>query len=281
MPELPEVETVCRGLQPHLEGQKIVRIQQNRADLRFPIPLNLSDILLNHRITHIHRRAKYMLWDVEGGHIVLCHLGMSGKFSIVAKSSYQPQKHDHLVFETEAGTIISYNDPRRFGFVETLPKDEQEQHKLLKDIGPEPLGNMFSAPYLKDVFQGRKTSIKSALLNQKYIAGLGNIYVCEALFLAGISPKKEAGKVSLPKLELLVQAIRTVLRDAIEAGGSTLKDYAQANGELGYFQHRFKVYGREGEPCLKCAAEKLDSPPTIQRIIQQNRSTFYCATCQR
>lgn len=281
MPELPEVETVCGGIRPVLEHKFITKVIVNRPDLRFPIPLNLGRVLEGRKITRVFRRAKYMLWQVETGEIVLCHLGMSGRYTILPKQSYQPQKHDHLIFETAEGMVLVYHDPRRFGFIDVIAPDQMETHKLLKDIGPEPLGNDFSGESLQKALQGKKSSIKAALLNQKIVAGLGNIYVCEALYEAKISPTRQASSLTEDEIEVLVPVIRDVLQTAIRAGGSTLKDYAQANGDLGYFQHQFKVYGREGEVCLHCQGQKLDTTPVIQRIIQQNRSSFYCPLCQR
>jgi formamidopyrimidine-DNA glycosylase len=278
MPELPEVETVSRGLAPYLEGHTLVRVEQRRKDLRFPFPKNFAKRLLNRRVERIQRRAKYMLVYLDDANVLIIHLGMSGRMTITppGKPAPEPGKHDHVIFGTDAGAVIMYNDVRRFGMMTLEAESKLDQHPLLRDIGPEPLGNEFSGAHLSEALKGRKTPIKSALLDQKIVAGLGNIYVCEALFRAGISPKRLASTVAGARAERLVPEIRKVLEEAIAKGGSTLKDYVQADGELGYFQHEFKVYGREGEPCPGCDCKK-----SIERIVQAGRSTFFCAKRQR
>ncbi len=285
MPELPEVETVRRGLEPVLAGARLKRVTANRADLRFPLPEKFSARLKGARIEHLTRRAKYLLADLDTGETLVMHLGMSGRFTIIDArrqpgdfyySAPPDPTHTHVVFETEAGARIEYNDPRRFGYMDLIPSAALDAHKMFKGLGPEPLGNAFSGVTLAKAFLARKQNVKATLLDQRVVAGLGNIYVCEALHRAGISPLRAAGKVSAPRREALVQAICAVLRDAIEAGGSSLKDYARADGALGYFQHRFRVYDREGQACPTqgCGG-------TVRRILQAGRSTFYCATCQR
>lgn len=285
MPELPEVETVRRGLEPVLAGARLKRVTANRADLRFPLPANFSARLKGARIESLSRRAKYLLATLDTGETLAMHLGMSGRFTII-DSARQPgdfyystppdPAHTHVVFETEAGGRVEYNDPRRFGYMELIPTAELGAHKLFAGLGPEPLGNEFNAAALGAAFRGRKQNVKATLLDQRVVAGLGNIYVCEALHRAGISPRRAAGKVTAPQREKLAGAVRAVLRDAIEAGGSSLKDYAQADGALGYFQHRFRVYDREGQPCRTKGCDGV-----IRRLVQAGRSTFYCPNCQR
>jgi len=278
MPELPEVETVCRGLAPFLEGHRFVRVEQRRKNLRFPFPKGFVKRLQGRQVERIHRRAKYILTYLDDSTVLIIHLGMSGRMTITAPGNTAPEpgKHDHVVFETEAGAVIMYNDVRRFGLMTLEQEDKLDQHPLLKDIGPEPLGNQFSDSYLSAVLKGRKTSIKAALLDQKVVAGVGNIYACEALYRAGISPRRTADSVAGKRAERLVPAVRNVLEEAIAKGGSTLRDYVQTDGELGYFQHEFAVYGRENEPCPDC-----DCGKSVQRIVQSGRSTFYCAKRQR
>jgi formamidopyrimidine-DNA glycosylase len=285
MPELPEVETVRKGLSPVLVGARLTRVTANRADLRFPLPANFAKRLQGRRILTLTRRAKYLLAALDSGETLAMHLGMSGRFTIVGKNK-QPgdfylaaptnPTHTHVVFETENGARVEYNDPRRFGFMELIETDAVEEHKFFAGLGPEPLGNTFSGAGLHAALKGRKQNIKVTLLDQRVVAGLGNIYVCEALWRAGISPKRAAGKVTLPKGEELARTIRDVLSEAIDAGGSSLKDYAQADGALGYFQHRFSVYDREGKDCARkgCSGR-------IKRFEQGGRSTFYCSVCQR
>ena len=282
MPELPEVETVVRGLRPKLEGHVLQQVEQRRPDLRFPLPENFARRLTGRRVERIQRRAKYMLMFLEDGQVLLCHLGMSGRMTIVeppsgakgSKGRLPLDKHDHVIFTTEAGTEVRFNDARRFGIMDLVAAEDLDAHPLLRDLGPEPLGNDFNGPGLAAALAGKRTPIKAALLDQRVVAGLGNIYVCEALYFAGISPRRQAYTVQGNRAEKLAAAVRQVLTRAIEAGGSSLRDYVQADGELGYFQHEWAVYGREGEPCKTCGTP-------IKRLVQSGRSTFYCPRCQR
>ena len=275
MPELPEVETVMRGLDARLTGQRIKRTTLHRADIRWPVPPELPRVLTGARVLGFRRRGKFMLMRLDNGQSVLIHLGMSGRMLIDAP----PAAHEHLTIETEDGCRVGFVDPRRFGALDLVPTPEEDSHKLLAGMGPEPLGNEFSAPVLAAALKGKATSIKAALLDQRIVAGIGNIYASEALFRAGIDPRRQAGKISRPRIEGLVQAIRDTLREAIAAGGSSLRDYVQPSGELGYFQHAWKVYGREGELCERCPG-----PPAcagIKCITQSGRSTFYCQKTQK
>lgn len=283
MPELPEVETVRRGLAPAMEGVVIEKADVNRPDLRWPFPDRMAERLTGRRVERLRRRSKYILADLSDGETLLIHLGMSGRMTVsgdplgrFAHDHPTPEKHDHVVFHMANGARVTFNDPRRFGAMDLLPTDTAERHKLLSRIGPEPLGNDFSEPYLIEAFKGRSTPVKNALLDQRIVAGLGNIYVCEALYRARVSPRRKAGQISGKRVAALVPVIREVLREAIEAGGSSLRDFRQADGELGYFQHSFDVYGREGDPCKTegCGAR-------ITRIVQSGRSTFCCMQCQR
>ena len=283
MPELPEVETVRRGLIPAMEGQIIARAQVNRPDLRWPFPENMAERLTGKRVLRLRRRSKYILADLDSGETALIHLGMSGRMLVSGDPLGQfvhdhpaTEKHDHVVLDMDNGARITFNDPRRFGAMDLFATDGADTHPLLASIGPEPLGNSFDEPYLVAALAHRNTPMKAALLDQKTVAGLGNIYVCEALFRSKIHPTRPARKVSKDRLSRLVPVIREVLRDAIEAGGSSLRDFRQADGELGYFQHSFDVYGREGAPCRTPGCNS-----TIRRIVQSGRSTFYCPTCQR
>lgn len=283
MPELPEVETVRRGLAPVMEGQVIAQADVNRPDLRWPFPEQMANRLTGQRVERLRRRSKYILADLSSGETLLIHLGMSGRMlisgdplGVFVHKHPAPEKHDHVVFHMENGARITFNDPRRFGAMDLMETATAEQHKLLSVIGPEPLGNDFHESHLIDAFKGKMTPVKAALLDQKVVAGLGNIYVCEALFRAGISPRRKAGRIARPRVAALVPIIRQVLSDAIEAGGSSLRDFRQADGELGYFQHSFDVYGREGEPCRTPGCTG-----TVGRIVQSGRSSFFCAQCQR
>ena len=270
MPELPEVETTVRGLARFLEGQRIARVQVNRPDLRRPFPPDLVQTLTGASVTTLGRRAKYGLVHTDRDVTMVFHLGMSGRWRIEPQ---KPEKHDHLVLETGSGHILALNDARRFGSVDLVPTVALEAWGPFAAMGPEPLGPGLTARHLKVAFKDRISAIKLLLLDQAIVAGLGNIYVCEALFRAGIRPDKPAGKVSLAALERLVPAIRAVLAESIAAGGSTIRDYAQPNGELGYFATSWQVYGREGESC-SCGAP-------VQRFVQGGRSTFWCRKCQK
>ncbi|MEP5152413.1 bifunctional DNA-formamidopyrimidine glycosylase/DNA-(apurinic or apyrimidinic site) lyase [Planktotalea sp.] len=283
MPELPEVETVKRGLAPVMEGARIVQANVNRPDLRWPFPENMAKRLTGATIQRLRRRSKYILADLDTGESLLIHLGMSGRMLISGAKvgsfthDHPPaEKHDHVVFHMESGARITFNDPRRFGAMDLLKTETAEQHKLLSVIGPEPLGNSFDTDYLIKALSNKASPIKSALLDQRIVAGLGNIYVCETLYRAGISPLRKANQISKPRVATLVPIIRDVLNEAIDAGGSSLKDFRQASGDLGYFQHSFDVYGREGDACrtTECKSE-------IKRVVQSGRSTFYCSNCQR
>ncbi len=289
MPELPEVETVRLGLQPALEGRTITRAIVRRGDLRVPFPPRFAERLTGRKVKALTRRAKYILAALDSGETLVIHLGMSGRMSVyaqgkrkklgnyvydVAPPSAGEGKHDHVVLETDAPARIVFNDHRRFGLMALVPTDTLEQDKLFREIGVEPLSGKFTAAYLAQALDGKKTPIKSALLDQRLIAGLGNIYVCEALFISRISPKRLAGSLKKEQIALLARAIKKVLKDAIAAGGSTLRDHAQATGDPGNFQHRFLVYGREGKSCKSCKG-------TIKRIVQAGRSTFYCPACQK
>lgn len=283
MPELPEVETVRAGLAPVMERQTIANAQVNRPDLRWPLPENMAERLTGREVLRLSRRSKYILADLSGGETLLVHLGMSGRMvvsgDVLGRFAHQhpaPEKHDHIVLDMSNGARITFNDPRRFGMMDLLPTDGAETHKLLASLGPEPLGNGFDEPYLIGALRARNTPVKSALLDQKIVAGLGNIYVCEALFRASVSPRRKSGRISEPRIAALVPAIRQVLTDAIAAGGSSLRDFRQADGELGYFQHQFDVYGREGAPCKRSGCGG-----TVIRITQSGRSTFMCPHCQR
>lgn len=283
MPELPEVETVRRGLNPAMEGVVIAQADVNRPDLRWPFPENMAQRLAGQKVLQLRRRSKYILADLSSGETLLIHLGMSGRMTVSGDPLGRfvhdhpvAQKHDHVVLHMKNGARITFNDPRRFGAMDLMPTRTADQHKLLSQLGPEPLGNDFHEQHLIDAFAGRKMPIKSALLDQRIVAGLGNIYVCEALYRGRISPLRKAGKISRARVAALVPIIRQVLSEAIEAGGSSLRDFRQADGELGYFQHSFDVYGRESLPCRTdgCTAN-------IQRVVQSGRSSFYCAQCQR
>jgi formamidopyrimidine-DNA glycosylase len=294
MPELPEVETVRSGLAPFMEKARIDRVTLNRPDLRFPFPAGFAEALQGRRIEALGRRAKYLLIHVEGGSTVIAHLGMSGSFRIEAEVRGTPGEfhhprskdatHDHVIFDLtgEAGPVrIIYNDPRRFGFMHLWSDHLLDDYPAFQDLGPEPTGNLLSADYLASRFKGRKQPLKSALLDQKIIAGLGNIYVCEAMHRSRLSPETPVGALveasggPKPSLLDLSDNIRAVIAEAIEAGGSSLRDHIQTNGSLGYFQHRFRVYDREGQPCPTpgCGG-------TVGRIVQAGRSTFFCSQCQ-
>lgn len=281
MPELPEVETVRRGLAPVMEGRKIVRVETRRPDLRFPFPDKFASRIKGATLTRLGRQAKFLTAELSSGETLVMHLGMSGRFTIdgdpAASFTHEHNtnaKHDHVVFHIEGGASVTYNDPRRFGFMELWSTDDFQSYPRLKKLGPEPLSNSFHADYLDAALAGKNTPIKTALLDQSIIAGLGNIYVCEALFRAGISPKRRAATVPGKRTVRLAPAINAIIAEAIEAGGSSISDFANTDGSLGYFQHAFDVYDREGQPCTQCGK-------AIKRLVQSGRSSFYCSSCQR
>lgn len=279
MPELPEVETVRRGLIPKLVGRRLVRVVQRRADLRVPLPPRLAQRLEGKRVEAIDRRAKYMLWRIEDGETLAVHLGMSGRMTLLEarRSNERPlDAHDHVVFTTDGGWELRFNDARRFGTMLLMPTAEVAGHKAFARLGPEPLDPAFDGAALAARLAGKRTSIKAALLDQRVLVGVGNIYACEALFRAGVSPKRSAHTVQGERAARLVAAVRQVLERAIADGGSTLRDHVQPDGELGYFQTRFAVYDREGERCPGC-----DCGGAVKRVVQGGRSTFYCARRQR
>lgn len=288
MPELPEVETVRRGLAPVLEGARLARVQARRPDLRFPFPDGFVQRLTGARIEALDRRAKYLVARLDRGEALVMHLGMTGRFEIEGGpgaarrpgdfhyAAAADPRHAHVVFETDAGARVTFFDPRRFGYMGLADLAGLDAHPWFAGLGPEPLGPDFGANRLAEAFAGRKPSVKAMLLDQRVVAGLGNIYVCEALHRAGIDPARPAGDVPRARLPALAEAVRAVLAEAIEAGGSTLRDYAAADGALGYFQHSFRAYGREHAPCLRAGCRGV-----IRRIVQSGRSTFYCAECQR
>ena len=279
MPELPEVETVMRGLRERLEGRTIVRAEAHRPDLRWPLPEGLQHRLTGARVTGFRRRGKYILMRLNGGDSVLLHLGMSGRMILSPVRPNLPMPHEHLVLETNDGWRLGFVDPRRFGSVDLVPTKQEDSHRLLAELGPEPLDPAFTPARLSTSLIGKRTPIKAALLDQKNVAGLGNIYVCEALFRSRLSPQRSAYTIPGTRAARLVPAIKDTLNEAIAAGGSSLRDYVQPDGELGYFQHAWKVYGREGEPCERCPGRP--ACPGIRRITQSARSTFYCPRTQR
>ena len=293
MPELPEVETVRRGLEPVMVGARFDCVEQRRPDLRFPFPQNFSTRLTGRRVEALGRRAKYLLADLDDRQVLVMHLGMSGSFRIAnATTSEMPgdfhhaksknAAHDHVEFLFSNGKTVTYNDPRRFGFMQLIAREEFAEHALFRNMGIEPLGNELDGAALARLFAGKAAPLKAALLDQSLIAGLGNIYVCEALHRAGLSPRRAAGSlarkggVATDRAHLLASVIRDVLEEAVAAGGSSLRDHRQTDGALGYFQHNFRVYDREGSACSKpgCGG-------SVQRIVQSGRSTFYCGSCQR
>jgi formamidopyrimidine-DNA glycosylase len=292
MPELPEVETVRRGLTPAMLGARIDRVELRRADIRFPFPPAFAKRLTGQRIVDLGRRAKYLLFELDGGETLIAHLGMSGSFRLERTAASTPgafhherskdPKHDHVVLTLDSGWVVTYNDPRRFGFMDLAPTATLGEHPRMRGLGAEPLAHDFDAARLAQLFAGSRAPLKSALLDQKRIAGLGNIYVCEALFRARLAPSRPASLLADARgaptraATAVSEAIRAVLEEAVEAGGSTLRDHRQANGELGYFQHVFKVYDREGLPCLRERCRGI-----IKRIAQSGRSTFFCPKCQR
>lgn len=286
MPELPEVETVRRGLAPAMEGALIARAELRRDGLRWPFPPRTAERLQGARVLRLARRSKYLLADLDRNETLLLHLGMSGRMVVSGQQGAHvpgrfhhphpaPQIHDHVVLHMDNGARITFNDPRRFGALDLIPTGALERHPLLAGLGPEPLGNGFHVGHLVARLGGRRAPVKSLLLDQRIVAGLGNIYVCEALHRAAVSPMRAAGRISQVQMERLAQAIRDTLADAIAAGGSSLRDYRQADGELGYFQHAFRVYGREGAPCTAPGCGGI-----VRRAVQAGRSSFWCPACQ-
>jgi formamidopyrimidine-DNA glycosylase len=294
MPELPEVETVRTGLEPVLKGHRFVRVDQRRKDLRFPLPEHFAERLTGRRVGKVGRRAKYILVHLDKAEVLAVHLGMTGRFSISRRSGGKVQlgefthdhganaKHDHLVFTMSGGAVVTYNDARRFGYMTLIPEDRLGEDAFFRGLGVEPLSDDLNPDYLARRAAGRKTDLKAFLMDQRIVAGLGNIYVCEALFRAGLSPWKVTARLATgsgrptPAAGRLARAIKSVLEDAIRAGGSTLRDYKRANGEIGGFQHHFAIYGREGEACTRQGCRG-----TVRRRTQGGRSTFYCPACQR
>jgi len=301
VPELPEVETVLRGLAPAMLNRRILHAQVRRDGLRWPFPPRMAERLAGCRVLHLRRRSKYILIDLDSDETLIIHLGMSGRMLVAPAPGAPlplvgrdgvggtlvgnddaggghpgPEKHDHVIFDMEGGARITFNDARRFGAMDLAPSADVFAHRLLANLGPEPLGNHFDEAYLTSRLQGRNLPIKSALLDQRIVAGLGNIYVSEVLHRASISPKRKAGRIASARVATLVPAIRDVLNEAIASGGSSLRDHRQTNGELGYFQHNFRVYGRQGQPCPTASCNGK-----IVRIVQSGRSSFYCPKCQR
>jgi formamidopyrimidine-DNA glycosylase len=292
MPELPEVETVRRGLEPAMDGERFIKVEVRRGDLRWPLPKDFAQRLKGTTVRGIGRRAKYLLADLSSGEVLVMHLGMSGSFHVFRENDkhfgrYYHERskhvaHDHVVFHMSSGASVTFNDPRRFGSMKLVEREKLDAEPLLKGLGPEPLGNEFDAAMLARACQGKKTSLKAALLDQRVVAGLGNIYVCEALHRAHLSPKRMAstiaGKKGEPneRAERLVESVKAVLHAAIKDGGSSLRDHRLTDGDLGMFQHNFRVYDREGEPCRTPGCRG-----TVKRIVQNGRSTLYCPVCQK
>jgi formamidopyrimidine-DNA glycosylase len=293
MPELPEVETVRRGLEPAMDGARFAKVEVRRGDLRWPLPKNFGRRLLGKTVTGLGRRAKYLLADLSSGDVLIMHLGMSGSFHVFREAGAtalgryyheraQHAAHDHVVFHMSSGAIVTFNDPRRFGSMKIVGREKLDDEPLLKRLGPEPLGNEFDAAMLARACRGKKTSLKAALLDQRIVAGLGNIYVCEALHRARLSPLRQASTIAdrsgapNERAERLVEAIKAVLNAAITDGGSSLRDHKLTDGELGMFQHHFRVYDREGEKCRMAGCRGI-----VKRIVQNGRSTFYCPACQK
>ncbi len=278
MPEMPEVETVRLGLVPVMGGRRIVAADIRRPDLRFALPRDMAARLTGARVEALRRRSKYLLFDLSSGETLLAHLGMSGRLIISGTDGppAAPLRHDHVILDIEGGARIAFNDARRFGMMDLAPTDAVDRHRLLAALGPEPLGNVFNEDYLAARLQGRRMAIKAALLDQRIVAGLGNIYVCEALHRAHIHPARPAGSLDAEEHAALVVAIRAVLQAALGAGGSTLRDYRGAHGELGYFQHDFRVYGRAGQPCPTPGCGGV-----TERVVQGGRSSWFCPVCQR
>lgn len=281
MPELPEVETVKNGLLPYMDGKSISRLELRREGLRSPFTPKMAALVKGRIIERLERRAKYILIHLEGGDIMVMHLGMSGR--VTTKSvliGYEPQKHDHVIFHMSGGGGVVFSDPRRFGMLFLIKTGEYETHPAFKNMGPEPLSNAFSGPVLYERLKNKATPVKVALLDQHVVAGVGNIYASEALHQAGIHPEARSSTLTMTQTEKLAAAVRDVLTRAIAAGGSTLKDYRQSDGSLGYFQHGFSVYGREGEPCPACACNGKKKP-VIEKTVQGGRATYFCRSCQK
>jgi formamidopyrimidine-DNA glycosylase len=276
MPELPEVETVVRGLRPHLVGRRIARLVQRRPNLRTALPRDFAARVEGRLVTALDRRAKYILAHLDDEQILIVHLGMSGRLVLLNRPNSAPGPHDHVEFATDDGAVVRFSDPRRFGIMDLLTRGTLNLDKRFAALGPEPLADEFTPAVLESALKGRASPIKAALLDQHVVAGIGNIYACEALHIAGISPKRKAGTVHGDRAKKLVHAIKDVLSRAIAAGGSSARDYVQASGELGWFQHHWAVYDREGQKCPTC-----DSKRGVRRLVQSGRSTFYCAQCQR
>jgi len=276
MPELPEVETVVRGLRPHLVGRRVLSVIQRRPDLREPLPPNFAARLTGRRVEAVERRAKYILVTLDDGQVLVVHLGMSGRLVLIDRGRNSVGPHDHVEIEADGNVRLCFTDPRRFGLMDLVAGDALAQHTRFRELGPEPLSEAFTAAVLEPELEGRRTAIKAALLDQRIVAGIGNIYACEALFRSGVSPRRLAGTVRGERLVRLVDAVKSVLTEAIAAGGSSARDYVQASGELGWFQHRWAVYDREGTPCPGC-----DCGGGVRRMVQGGRSTFYCAKRQR
>ncbi|MEO0412665.1 MAG: bifunctional DNA-formamidopyrimidine glycosylase/DNA-(apurinic or apyrimidinic site) lyase [Pseudomonadota bacterium] len=279
MPELPEVETVCRGLNAAIAGRKLVEFWPRRPDMRFPFPSELRQISTGQQVLNVERRAKFGLIHLANAYTLIFHLGMSGRMRIEKDGTSAKERlgiHDHVFMLCNDGVSVAFNDPRRFGFLDLAPTPTLADNKFLKNLGPEPLEEDFTADVLSERLKGKASPIKAALLDQRVVSGLGNIYVCEALFMAGISPRRLARSVVGKRAQRLVPAIKSVLARAIEAGGSTLRDYAHVDGQLGYFQHDFQVYGRENEACVTRGCTHK-----IKRIVQSGRSTFFCSACQK
>ena len=283
MPELPEVETVRRGLAPHLVGARLAEVEQRRPELRFPLPERFAERLTGATVLDLQRRAKYLRAPLDTGETLVCHLGMTGRFLVqdeapgrFVHAAGDDPKHTHVVFRTAAGVTVAFNDARRFGYMALIDTGVLERHPWFAGLGPEPLGPTFGPQVLADAFAGRRSSVKAGLLDQRVVAGLGNIYVCEALHRAAIHPGRAAGEVSASRLKRLAREIVATLQEAVAAGGSTLRDYRNVEGALGYFQHAFKVYGREADPCAKPACRGV-----VQRVVQSGRSSFFCPACQK
>lgn len=274
MPELPEVETICRGLENSIKGHKFVRVQNFRDNLRSPFPKDFAKNLEGRKVKSISRRAKYILIHLDNNTTLIVHLGMSGRMVVYPNLRNIQEKHDHVIFQDDIGREIVFNDPRRFGMMDIVNSDKISEHKSIRDLGLEPLEDSFNGKALFKILQGRKVAVKLAIMNANLVVGVGNIYACESLFRSGISPTRAANSLSLKECNKLAADIKIILLDAIKAGGSTLKDYVASSGEAGYFQHNFKVYGRENQPCTKCGSG-------IKRIVQGGRSSFFCAKCQK